>query len=463
MTHWKATFPGFFGSALIVASLTSLVYFWDVGKWPWDHDEVSGLVEVGASQLHVAGAPAAQLSRIRLAVPVWYVAQRTALSFLPPNEWGSRLLSACCAVGIVIVLFIVGWTRGGAGLAYASTLVTGLSQPLIVVGQNNRFYAMALFFAMLTFSRFWAAPASLWIDLMSVALLTLLAIFSHNLLVVFFCLCFAASALAYIIGHADRLLVLRTGVAAAVSVAAYVLYLHFVIGGWASGGLGEASSLVTVAAAVGIPTIALALLGIVTGLRNESTRSYTIVLGLLLAGEVVFIGSWRLFLTNWNAWYAFLFLPPLWLVAAQGVADVGVALADWRRAGWYICIGLILLPNFVSYFRDGSRHDFRKSAAVVADHLREDERVYANWPSELQYYLNSLKPASVTGWWRTDPLPASECIIVYASNAFEPVIVPPGRSMKILGEIFTRRFDEQSYVVRIYQFGALAPARVQAR
>jgi hypothetical protein len=454
--HWgRLPWP-----ALAVGILAAALYVGTAGWWPWDHDEVSGLIEVGAAPLQVEGAPAVQLRTIRAAVPVWYVAQGAALAVLPPNEFGARFLPACSAAASILVLFVFAWKRDGPLVAWAAALVMGLSQPLLLIGQNDRFYSTAVFLQMLVFTRLDAASGAGVRDLLLTALLTLAAVLTHNLLVVFFCLCFAAAVLAYAFGTASRALLMRSGVAAAVSAATYFFYLRGVVSGWTSGGLGSASAVVSFSSAAGVPLLALAgfgagaVLADKRGATDPPAGSRRLFQTLLAAATILFFLSWHLLLESWNAWYAFLFMAPFWWLAAHGVADIANAFQGMRRAAWFGCVLLLLLPKAASYLRDGSRHDLRRSAEVIAADLRGGEAVYANWPSELQYYLARHGHTRVTGWWPGGAISDGECLIAFASNAYEPPLTIPGRAVSQVGQVFTRRFDEESYVVTIYRVSA---------
>jgi hypothetical protein len=110
---------------------------------------------------------------------------------------------------------------------------------------------------------------------------------------------------------------------------------------------------------------------------------------------------------------------------------------------------LLLTPKLASHYRDGSRHDFRTASAVIARLRSHDEAVYCNWPITLRYYLDDT--IKVHDWPRPEMLPDESCIVVYASNAYEPALRLAGRRCSAVADIFTRRFDEQSHVIRIYQ------------
>lgn len=159
---------------------------------------------------------------------------------------------------------------------------------------------------------------------------------------------------------------------------------------------------------------------------------------------------------NWNPRYAILFMSPFYVLAAYGVTTVSDSLRSApARIAWFICVAVLLLPKLASHWQDGSRHDLRVAAAVAATHVGNEESVFCNWPMELAYYLRAHGNSQVVGWWKGDKLPDSSCVIVYASNALEPVLRLQGRRCEVLAEICFRRFDEQSHCVRVYNVGAI--------
>jgi len=128
------------------------------------------------------------------------------------------------------------------------------------------------------------------------------------------------------------------------------------------------------------------------------------------------------------------------------------------RILWYICIAMLLVPKLASHYCDGSRHDFRTSARLVAGVTHVHEPILTNWPMTLQYYLDQIKPAHVDYWERNNALPEQTCLVIYASNAFEPTLAIQHRRCDVLGEVGVRRFDEQSHLIRIYRiWSASAP------
>jgi len=173
--------------------------------------------------------------------------------------------------------------------------------------------------------------------------------------------------------------------------------------------------------------------------------------------SVAFVASTPWTIRNWNPRYALFFMPPVWVLAANGSAVIAEALAPRHLARWWLAaLVVLLLPKVVSHFVDGSRHDFRTAAQTIAARAPLDP-VFSNWPAELQYYLEPVTGQRARYWSPDDPLPAGETVVAIGSNAWEPILHVPGRSVTVIGQIGRRRFDEQSHVVMIYLVSPLQP------
>lgn len=421
--------------------------FW---RWPWDHDEVLAFAELGLVPADQYVGPPEQLRRIKVILPVWYHAQRFALSWLPHDEFGARVLPVCAAV--VLVCLTAWWARRrGVWFASGVVLLAGASPMLIWLAQQNRFYSLALLLMAAALFAASSRASGWWPDLWA-SLCCLGALLTHNLTLVVFVIAFAAAVVTQLAGRNSTLLMRRTGLMAAVSVGVYILYLRPALSGWVSGGTGGTFPAVSYLAQLGLGPLGLALLGAAAIVTQEDPDTDDLWWLALAAGAVAFVVVVPLVLNAWNPRYALFFMWPFWIVAALGTRTVSERLkSPVLRAAWLGAILLILAPKLLSHLSDGSRHDFRSAATVVQ--AEAPTTLLSNWPATLQYYVQDKGLPRVADWQPGGALPAGPVMLVFASNAWQPVMTVRDRQVSVVGEVMRRRFDEQSHVIRIYRLG----------
>src|SRR5215213_7741484 len=65
-------------AALVSSVIVVILYFGPLASWPWDHDEVHGLVELGVLARDRFPGPVAQVEKMHRLVPAWAVLERSA-------------------------------------------------------------------------------------------------------------------------------------------------------------------------------------------------------------------------------------------------------------------------------------------------------------------------------------------------------------------------------------------------
>jgi hypothetical protein len=443
------------GPLALVLAATIALHFYGLSSWPWDHDEVPSLVELGLVHLPEGTGPASQFIRLPKLVPVWYGVQGLLLNYVPMNEGGTRLLAASCGILAVAFGFIFAARHWGLAYAFALAVLLNGAQCLVWLSQQNRFYTMALLFFVLTVAAIWSRKSGIMMWLVT-AVLAGLTVLSHNLFMVVFVLAFAAACGASMLGHVRLSVLVRSGIAAFIGVTLYLFYLRPIMQDWTSGDTGGTHSLVSFAAQAGIPTITLALFGTVACLLSSDIRRGWSWWILLFGFNLAFVGVSSWILKAWNPRYAVLFMPPMWVLAAYGMETIGRRLRSKLLVlCWYGCVALLLLPKLASHYQDGSRHDFRAAAQFLSKMGDSERPLLCNWPETLFYYLPEHLRPCVRTWWTSCPVPAADCYIVYGSNQWEPILRLEDRPVELVEEIARRRFDEQSHVIRIYRVGTL--------
>ena len=416
-----------------------------IGRWPWDHDEVQTLMEIGVAPMQQYPGPPAQMERMGRLIPLWTSVQRTALKVLPVNEWGTRVLPSFFGALVVIVATIVAFRTRGRWFGWSTLVLLAGSMTLVWLSQQNRFYSLALLCSTFVFISAAIDDERPIYDVLA-ALFAAAAVLSHNLTLVIFGLAAMAAVVAWFLNWISMTAARRLVLSAAVTGVLYLVYVRPLLGNWISGGTGGTTPIVSFFAQVGIVPVALAALG---GWQALTTRTegwlrwWTLVLVLGL----VFVTTAPLTLKNWNPRYALFFMPPVWVLAAAGAATIAEALRPRTRAVWLLVVFALLLPKLGSHFIDGSRHDFRTAAQIIAREAPH-AAVMSDWPGELQYYLEPLTGQKANYWGGV----ANDTPVVVAlgTNAWEPPLTLPGRTVRLLGQVARRRFDEQSHVVRVY-------------
>lgn len=431
---------------IALASLIVLAMFvGPIGRWPWDHDEVQSLMEVGVVPMQQYPGPLAQMQRMGRLIPLWNAVQHTALRVLPVNEWGTRFLPAIFGALVVIVALVAAMRSRGRWFGWALLTMMAGSQTLVWLSQQNRFYSLALIWTTLAFVASALDDEGPLYDVLA-ALCAVAAVLSHNLTLVVFVLAAAAGVGAWLIGAIPMRAARRLLVAAAVTSLTYLVYLRPLITGWLTGGTGGTAPIISFVAQTGIVPVALAAFGCwyaITTPREGWLRWW----GLVLVLDVLFVTTAPWTLKNWNPRYALFFMPPVWVLGAAGVEVVAESLRPQLRPLWILAVFGLLLPKLGSHFIDGSRHDFRSAAQIIARDA-PDVEVMSDWPGELQYYLQPLTGQKAR--YFEQRVPDSPVVVALGTNAWEPPLTIPGRTVRLLGQVARRRFDEQSHVVRVY-------------
>ncbi len=416
-----------------------------IGRWPWDHDEVQTLMEIGVVPMHQYPGPLAQMQRMSRLIPVWTAVQRAALRFLPINEWGTRVLPSLFGALIVVIALVAAFRARGRWFGWSIFTIMAGSQTLVWLSQQNRFYSLALLWVTLAFVAIAIDDGRPLYDALAV-LFTVAAVLSHNLALVVFVLAAGAGVVAWMANGIPTHSLRRMLASAAAASLVYLVYLRPLITGWLSGGTGGTSPIVSFVAQVGVLPIALAALGFWQALTNRA-EGWLRWWGLVLIFDLAFVTTAPWTLKNWNPRYALFFMPPVWVLAGAGAALVAESLRPRMRLAWLLAVFALLLPKLGSHFIDGSRHDFRAAAEIIAhDAPRAD--VASDWPGELQYYLQPLSGQTARYW--DQHADDSPLVVALGTNAWEPPLTVPGHSVRLLGQVARRRFDEQSHVVRVY-------------
>jgi hypothetical protein len=436
----------------VVVVVTACLCSYGIGTWPMADDEVPSLVEMGLFHVDAAAfsVPGGQLDRLPRAMPVWYGVQRRALALLPANELGFRIPSLVCAILTSALAFLLAARWRGLWFATALAIVVNGSQMFVFLAQIDRFYSLPLLLLTVTFAAVWL-PLGGVTTIVVTALLAALTVLSHNVTVAIFVLALLASVPAYLAGRIAWAPLCRSGAAALVSVVLYFLYLRPIVHGWSSTG-NPTPVLVSFAAHAGIPALALAFLGCWLSAARRDHVPSMLWWALLFGGSLCFF---PLAPVSWNPRYFVFFMPAMWVLAAHAVEFVARSVGSRASAAaWYACVVVLLLPTLLSHFKDGSRHDYRQAAAVLLTHAQQGQPILSDDAETISYYLPDGLRRTLRVRTKARELPRDEFFLVTRSNAWTPLPQFPHRQSDLLAEIYRRRYDQFSHILRVYRVSA---------
>ena len=435
---------------LIAAGLTS----YGLTSWPMADDEVPSLVEMGLVDVpgQAFSVPASQIGRLPRALPVWYRFQRFAIDHLPAGQVGYRSPSVAFGVIAAGFMFVVAARWRGLWYAAALALVMDASQLYVYLAQLDRFYSLPLLLMLVTLVLMWV-PGRNALIVPLVILLSGLAVLSHNVTVPIFGLAFGGACVLFVLGRVRLAVVVRSGAATVVSLLLYAFYLLPLVRGWASTG-NPTPVLISFVAQLGIPIFALALFGLWLAAAQRTTPAPVQWAGLVFVAS---LGLLQFTNMSWSPRYFLFFLPAAWLLAAQAIDWVASRLEyRWTGVAWYGCVAVLCAPNLVSHYIDGSRHDYRQAASVVIAHDQDGAPILSDDAETISYYLPDRLRRNLFVRTKITHPPAGEYFLVTRANAWTPLPKIEGRDMELLGEIYRRRIDQFSHVLRVYRIAPVA-------
>jgi hypothetical protein len=444
------------GSVVLVALCLES---YGLATWPMADDEVPSLVELGLSHIDAESffsVPPDQIPKLPKATIVWNLFQRAAIGLLPAGEPSFRIPSLICGVLTSALVFVLAARWRGLWFAYALAIIQHSSQAFIYLVQLDRFYSMPLLLLVLTLAAIcWPRGGAAM--MLAVAVLAALTVLSHNITLALFVLALLAAVPAYVLGAVPLRLVLRSAAAAAVSVLVYFSYLRPLVRGWSSTG-NPTPVLISFAAHTSVPVLALAAFGGVLAFalfRHREREPVLIWWILILLGSLC---AFQLTNISWNPRYFLFFMPAVWILAAFAMEFVARRTSSVTTGvAWYGCIAIILMPSLLSHFQDGSRHDYRQAAAVVVKYYHSQEPILSDDAETISYYLPPQMHHMLQVRTKAKQYPRSEFFLVCRANAWTPLPEIPNRQMDLLAEIYKRRYDQFSHILRVYRVAAEEP------
>jgi 4-amino-4-deoxy-L-arabinose transferase-like glycosyltransferase len=457
------------GVALGLTLFAGALRFWRLGAWPFFGDEIATLQEADFLWGESRADLATQSQRLPKLVPLAYTLHFFGYEVFGRDELGSRVVPALLGTLIVPLVFLL--LRGPLGqpAALATALLIAVWPDHVNRSQDNRFYAIAAFFAFLCLLLGAHALRRRSTVLAVLAgIIAFAAVLSHTLEGILMAGLVGTLLLPQWMG--ERQLRWRLPVTAgvfclllAVFAACYVLPLAR---GWNRGetwGVSPILGLVTSVAQVGWPVLLLACLGALDVWREPSEQGVYWLTWTALWGVAASVLP---FLVVFHAGYVFPMALGVFVLAGcavGGIYDVlrpRGAVLGW---GWVACACGFALPSLASHFSDGSRWDYRTAARHIAKSWREGDQVAAIRSGTLDVYLSV--PVTTTWLPPGDPVPSLESLKACCDRVW--IVVPSGRNgvdeslRRWLGqncfeqfEVRRPRFDHVQHVVGVFLYDA---------
>ncbi len=439
-------------AALVAIIVAACLQSYGITSWPMADDEVPSLVEMGLADVpaQAFSVPASQIGRLPRATPVWYRFQRFAIDHLTQDQLGYRLPSVVFGVITSALMFVMAARWRGLWFASALALMMNTSQLFVYLVQLDRFYSLPFLLMLVALLLVWTPAPDVYV-VPIIAVVTALAVLSHNITVPIFGLAFAAACVLFVLGRVSFAVLLRSGAAALVAVLLYGLYLLPIVRGWASTG-NPTPVLISFAAQMGVPILALALFGLWL-VAAEPTPAPIMWASLVFVASAVLLQFTNM---SWNPRYFLFFLPAAWLLAAHTVERLASRLRyGWTGVAWYGCVAVLCAPNLVSHYIDGSRHDYRQAANVLIAHDQDETPILSDDAETISYYLPADLRHHLFVRTKIPQPPPTGYFLVTRANAWTPLPTFPGRHAELLAEIYRRRVDQFSHILRVYR---VAPA-----
>ena len=175
---------------------------------------------------------------------------------------------------------------------------------------------------------------------------------------------------------------------------------------------------------------------------------------LLFVGSLCFFQFFQVTSISLSPRYFLFFLPAMWILAAHAMEFVARRVGPRAGAGWYGCVAMLLVPTLLSHYQDGSRHDYRQAAAVLVTNAHAGEPILSDDAETISYYLPEEFRHRLYVRTKVREVPRSEFFLVCRMNAWMPLPHVPERRMDLLAEIYRRRFDQFSHILRVYRVAA---------
>lgn len=359
-----------------------------LGRWPFGGDELGTFDELAwhRDPPAVIETPDQSVPRV-IPLSMWaFEAGRQAFG---EGERGSRVVPAVCGLlGVVVVtLGLAGPLPRPAAVAVGLWLAVGVEP--IFYSQYHRFYSLTALFAwpaLVAGARAVRTGSAGW--MLAACGLAGLATACHTIAGA----TFGALAVGAVWGGWRVRLTAWAGAAAAAGVAVAVILpavgakAGMTFAGWE--GASSVRAAFSLVAQASWPAAVLAPVGLALLWQRDRRQA-----GYWATAAAAWLGGGLVLpaVLPYHSAYSFAAALPVWVLAGVATAELAGRVG---RPGWLLWAGLPLLtlPGLASYYADGNRHDFRATAAYLADRVGPADLVLCNEPAKLKHYRPELLP-----------------------------------------------------------------------
>ena len=452
------------GVALWLLVLAAGLRLYKVEAWSFAGDELATVQE---TRVLFEGAPAdpeGQKSKLPRLVPAGYAVQYLGYAAFGDSEFGTRLPSVIVGSLLAPLATLLLWTLLGRWPATATGLLLAMWPDAIFHSQENRFYMSAGFVAGACMMLAAVGLEGLHRGVFAVACgFGVVAPFFHPVLAVLAPGLLATAFLGVSAGR--RPFLILAGITCVIVGCEIVFYHLPLVRGWnadARWGYPVGHAIMGGVKRVGLPNTAFAIVGLILMLQSgHRTRRVWVVWFAMWAGSLCVLP----FVVTYHPAYSFPFAVAPMVLAGYAIGEAGRRLPT--PSGGIVSVILVGafcvmdLPALVSYYADGSRHDYRAAARFVASVRKPDEKVLAYSPANLGHYEESLANAEALDPNRL----LTELNALVREGRPVWLVLPEGRNRRYIGvenwlnhyaklkRTFRKtRFDYDDYTVDVYKF-----------
>ena len=383
---------------LAVGLIAGGLRFFRLGDWPFAGDELATFSEADALLKRHNNSLASQDDRLPRMIPLSHLTHSVGYYVFGRGEYGSRVLLALFGTATVVIVFL----SLGKLISWPTALIVSGLMALwpehLFQSQQNRFYIVAAFFSTLCMLSGAQAIVRRGVGWPFISCLFGFAgLLSHSLQIVLLPGLFMGWLVGAWIGRRPLPwrslgMVSFAGLLAGVFV---LLYLAPLAQGWNSGsswGYSSGRALLASLLQIGWPVVLLGMVGAASFWKERSAQGiyWLVWAGVWLLASAVFPQF-----VAYHPSYVFPLALAPFVLAGRGAAHIYELLrpaSTLTATAWIAAVLCFSLPNVASFYRDGSRYDFRTAARYIDKHLQPGDRIAAISSGTLKYYMSCSEP-----------------------------------------------------------------------